>query len=92
MDNGRQEAKRTVLYSNHLAGGVKMVDFAGYMMPMQYPEGIVAEHLWVRRNSGVFDVLHMGRFVFRGSGAVGFLQYVLSNDAAKLETGMSCIF
>lgn len=88
-DNGGQEAKRTVLYSKHLAGGAKMVDFAGYMMPIQYTEGIVAEHLWVRRNSGVFDVSHMGRFVFRGSGAVDFLQYILSNDAAKLEVGMS---
>ena len=66
-----------------------MVDFAGYMMPMQYAEGIVAEHLWVRRNSGVFDVSHMGRFIFRGSGAVDFLQYILSNDAAELEVGMS---
>jgi aminomethyltransferase len=89
MDNGGQEVKKTVLYSKHLAGGAKMVDFAGYMMPIQYPDGIVAEHLWVRRNSGIFDVSHMGRFVFCGSGAAGFLQYVLSNDVSKLKVGAS---
>lgn len=66
-----------------------MVEFAGYMMPIQYPQGIVAEHLWVRRNSGVFDVSHMGRFVFRGKDSLPFLQHVLSNNAAALEAGQS---
>jgi aminomethyltransferase len=89
MDSAGQEVKRTVLYSKHLAAGARMVDFAGYMMPIQYSEGIVAEHLSVRRSSGVFDVSHMGRFVFRGKDSLPFLQHVLSNNAAALEVGQS---
>ncbi len=62
-----------------------MVDFAGWEMPLQYSGGIVAEHLATRRQAGLFDVSHMGRFTVRGAGALPFLQHVLTNNAAALE-------
>ncbi len=53
--------KRTPLYELHLSWGARLVPFAGYEMPVQYPTGIVAEHNWTRDNAGLFDVSHMGR-------------------------------
>ncbi|MBN1834779.1 MAG: glycine cleavage system aminomethyltransferase GcvT [Spirochaetales bacterium] len=79
--------KRTVLYERHVALGGRMVEFAGWEMPVQYPTGILEEHLRTRRSAGLFDVSHMGRFHFRGPGAEAFLQTVLTNDAAALEPG-----
>jgi aminomethyltransferase len=66
-----------------------MVDFAGWDMPVSYPTGVVAEHLATRRTAGLFDISHMGRFTVSGPGALGFLQRVLSNNAAALEVGQS---
>ncbi|MBE0534058.1 MAG: glycine cleavage system aminomethyltransferase GcvT, partial [Phycisphaerae bacterium] len=83
------DQRRTVLYDRHVAAGGRMVDFAGWRMPVQYGEGIVAEHLWTRKHASIFDVSHMGRFVFRGWGALPFLQYVLTNDASRLAVGQS---
>src|SRR6056300_1644716 len=57
---------KTALYSFHVAQGGKMVPFAGYQMPVQYPEGIVKEHQHVRSAAGVFDVSHMGQFSIYG--------------------------
>lgn len=62
-----------------------MVDFGGWDMPVQYPTGIIAEHLATRRAAGLFDVSHMGRFVFRGPGATAFLQHMLTNNAEALD-------
>lgn len=78
---------RTVLYDHHIRCGGKMVDFAGWEMPLQYSSGIIQEHLQTRRAAGLFDVSHMGRLVFRGSDALRFLQHSLTNDAAALELG-----
>jgi len=83
------ELSRTVFYDRHVELGAKMVEFAGWEMPIQYPRGIVQEHLATRREAGIFDVSHMGRFIIRGSGALPFLQHVLTNNAAALETGQS---
>ncbi len=66
-----------------------MVDFAGWEMPIQYPEGIIREHLMTRKAAGLFDVSHMGRFEIAGSGAREFLRYVLTNDADLLPVGMA---
>ena len=66
-----------------------MVDFSGWQMPIQYAEGIVAEHLTTRRHSGLFDVSHMGRFHVSGSGAAAFLRHVLTNDCEKLVVGQA---
>jgi aminomethyltransferase len=79
--------KRTALYDRHVALGARMVDFAGWEMPIQYSTGIMEEHLQTRRRAGLFDVSHMGRFLFRGTGALPFLQKVLTNNAAALEPG-----
>ncbi|MBE7176877.1 MAG: glycine cleavage system aminomethyltransferase GcvT [Mucilaginibacter polytrichastri] len=78
--------KSTALTETHIHLGAKMVEFAGYNMPVQY-EGISAEHETVRKNVGVFDVSHMGEFIIRGEGALPLIQKVISNDAAKLYDG-----
>ena len=79
-----QTAKKTALYDTHIALGAKMVEFGGYLMPVQY-RGIIEEHRKVRASVGVFDVSHMGEFEVRGSGALDFLQRVTINNVAKLE-------
>ena len=76
---------RTPFHAQHVAAGARMVDFGGWDMPVQYPTGIIAEHLATRGGAGLFDVSHMGRFVFRGPGAVPFLQHVLTNNAEALD-------
>ncbi len=75
--------KKTPLYDKHLQAGAKMVEFAGYYMPVQYA-GIIQEHHRVRSTVGLFDVSHMGEFSFHGSGTLEFLQKVTINDVAKL--------
>jgi aminomethyltransferase len=79
----------TVLHEKHVSLGAAMVDFGGWHMPLQYRDGIVEEHLATRRGAGLFDVSHMGRFIVRGTGALPFLQHVLSNNAAALDTGFA---
>lgn len=79
--------RRTPLYERHLALGARMVEFAGWEMPLQYSAGIMEEHLATRRGAGLFDVSHMGRFAVRGRGVLGFLQHVLTNNAASLSPG-----
>jgi len=76
--------KRTVLYEKHLENGGKMVPFAGYMMPVQYPTGVIAEHQAVRTAAGLFDVSHMGEVKLTGPGAFAALQKLLTNDMAGL--------
>ncbi|MGD2030510.1 MAG: glycine cleavage system aminomethyltransferase GcvT [Desulfobacterales bacterium] len=76
---------KTVFYDRHVDLGAKMVEFFGWEMPMFYPIGIVKEHLATRKHAGLFDVSHMGRFIIRGSGALKFLQHVLSNNAEALD-------
>ena len=78
--------KKTPLYEAHLRLGARMVDFAGYLLPLQYTS-IVEEHLAVRRAVGVFDVSHMGEFLVRGEEALAFLQWATANDAGKLKVG-----
>lgn len=79
------QPERTVLYETHKALGAQMVEFGGWDMPLQYPSGVVKEHLATRGNAGLFDVSHMGRFVIRGEKALPFLQHVLSNNAEALD-------
>ncbi|MGH2569343.1 MAG: glycine cleavage system aminomethyltransferase GcvT [Bacteroidota bacterium] len=80
--------KRTPFYDIHKALGAKLVDFAGFEMPVQYT-GIIEEHRAVRNAAGVFDVSHMGEFEVRGRNALAFLQSVTVNDVAKLSDGMA---
>ena len=81
------ELKRTQLYEAHLAAGGTMVDFGGWEMPIQYPSGIVTEHLTTRSGCGIFDVSHMGRLLIEGPDRLAFLQYVLSSNVAAVKPG-----
>lgn len=78
--------KQTPFTGKHIAAGAKMAEFAGYNMPISY-SGINDEHATVRNNAGVFDVSHMGEFIFKGEGALDLIQRVTTNDAAKLTAG-----
>jgi aminomethyltransferase len=78
--------KQLVLSDIHESIGGKMVEFAGYNMPVQY-EGVKAEHHTVRNKVGVFDVSHMGEVFVTGEKALDFLQYITSNDVSKLTPG-----
>lgn len=76
--------KTTPFTEIHIALGAKMHEFAGYNMPIEYPAGIIEEHLTVCNGVGVFDVSHMGEFWVKGPHALEFLQDVTSNNAAAL--------
>lgn len=78
--------KKTALTSTHIDLGAKMVEFAGYEMPLQY-EGLTVEHETVRNSVGVFDVSHMGEFLIEGPNALALIQKVTSNDASTLTVG-----
>ena len=81
------DLKRTPLYDVHRALGGKMVPFAGYEMPVQYPGGILAEHQAVRTGVGLFDVSHMGEFEVTGPDRNAFLNRVTCNDVSRVESG-----
>ena len=80
------EPRKTPLYETHVKLGARMVEFAGYLMPVQYT-GIKEEHHCVRKSVGIFDVSHMGEFFFRGEKAGEFLQKMTLNDVTKLQPG-----
>lgn len=82
-----QALKHTPFHALHVAAGAKMVSFAGFEMPIQYPTGITNEHHAVRKACGMFDVSHMGEFIVRGPQAVEFVNHVTSNDVAALQVG-----
>ena len=83
------DLQRTPIHDEHVKLGARMVPFAGYEMPIQYPTGITAEHHAVRNAAGLFDVSHMGEFEVRGERALDFVQHVTTNDASKLEVGQA---
>ena len=78
--------RRTPLHDRHVALGARMVPFAGWDMPVQY-EGVIPEHVAVRRDRGVFDVSHMGQLHVEGPKQAELLQSLLSNDLGRLEDG-----
>ena len=78
--------KTTPLFSSHVNLGAKMVDFAGFKMPIQY-QGITTEHLNVRNHVGIFDVSHMGEFKIYGKDSTKFLNYICSNNIEKISIG-----
>jgi len=78
--------KNTALTATHEALGAKMVEFAGYNMPIQY-DGLKVEHEAVRTGVGIFDVSHMGEFLIQGPNALELIQSVTTNDASKLTVG-----
>lgn len=84
------EPKKTPLFETHQKLGAKLVDFHGWMMPIQY-EGIVKEHHAVRERVGLFDISHMGEIRVRGKDALSFLQKIMTNDLSKLQAGQ-CLY
>ncbi|NLZ70485.1 MAG: glycine cleavage system aminomethyltransferase GcvT [Clostridiaceae bacterium] len=81
------EAKKTPLYDQHVELGGKIVDFAGYLLPIQYPTGILTEHRAVREAAGIFDVSHMGEVILSGPNALADLNRIMANDFSKLRIG-----
>jgi aminomethyltransferase len=77
---------RTACYPWHVSHGARMVDFAGWDMPVQYTT-ITREHQAVRRAAGIFDIAHMGRLRFTGPDACRFLDHLLTNDVSQLQPG-----
>jgi aminomethyltransferase len=76
--------KKTPLYAAHRRAGAKMVEFAGWDMPVQY-QGVIQEHLAVRGQAGLFDVSHMGEIEVRGEGALDLCQRISANDVARMK-------
>ena len=80
--------KRTSLYEAHKALGARLIDFAGFEMPVRY-SGVLEEHMAVREHAGMFDVSHMGEILVSGPDARDFLQRVITNDLARIDTGQA---
>jgi len=89
VDSRAKPLKRTPLYHVHTALGARIVPFAGFEMPVQYPTGITAEHKAVREKAGLFDVSHMGEFIVRGPQAVELVNHVTTNDVTALKPGQA---
>jgi aminomethyltransferase len=83
-----QGIKRTPLYFAHRRLGAKMVEFAGWEMPVQY-QGVIEEHRTVRSRAGLFDVSHMGEIEVRGAGATEFCQSMTANDLSRVKVGQA---
>jgi aminomethyltransferase len=83
------QLKKTALNETHRKHGGKMIDFGGWDMPVQYPAGTIEEHMAVRTAVGIFDVSHMGEIEIRGPQALELVQYLTTNDAARLSEGQA---
>ena len=79
--------KRTPLYDTHVELGGKIVSFGGFEMPVQYPAGVIKEHMAVREAVGIFDVSHMGELVLEGPDALKELNRILTNDFTNMQVG-----
>jgi aminomethyltransferase len=79
--------KATPLTEAHVALGARMVEFAGYDMPVQYPEGVLKEHLWTREHAGLFDVSHMGQARLRGADPLASFEKLTPGDFKGLKRG-----
>jgi aminomethyltransferase len=79
--------KVTPLHAAHIAAGARMVPFAGYEMPVQYPLGVLQEHLWTREHAGLFDVSHMGQAKLRGADPLRAFEAVTPGAFAGLKPG-----
>lgn len=77
------------LHEFHLAAGAKLADFGGWLMPIEYPGGVLAEHAAVREHVGIFDVSHLGKILVSGEGVVPFLNKLLTNDLDSIESSQA---
>lgn len=78
---------KTPLYDVHVEEGGKIVPFAGYLLPVQYPTGVIKEHMAVRQQAGLFDVSHMGEIMVTGETALASLNHIMTNDFTNMEIG-----
>lgn len=85
------EIRRTLFHADHVALGGRMVEFAGFELPVQY-SSLLEEHHAVRKRCGLFDVSHMGEFFVRGPGATDFVQYLVTNDVEALVPGAGVLY
>jgi aminomethyltransferase len=82
--------KNSPLHQKHIDLNAKMADFGGWLMPIEYPaSGVLAEHAAVRERVGIFDVSHLGKASVKGSGALDFLNNILTNDLNRISDGMA---
>ena len=79
--------KKTPLYPKHLEAGGKIVPFAGYLLPVQYGTGVIAEHMAVRQKCGLFDVSHMGEVFLTGPDALDNLNRLMTNNFSSMADG-----
>ena len=84
-----ENLKRTPLNAVHRDLGGRMVDFGGWDMPVQYPAGVIEEHMRCRKRAGLFDVSHMGEIWINGPGAIAFVNRLTTNDVTKLVDGQA---
>ena len=80
---------KTTLYDTHVKYGGKMVPFAGFLLPVQYGTGVIAEHMAVRTACGLFDVSHMGEILCEGEAALDNLNHLLTNDFTRMVDGQA---
>ena len=78
---------KTPLYDCHVKAEGKIVPFAGYLLPVQYKSGVIAEHMAVRKAAGLFDVSHMGEVIIRGKDAFNNIQMLVTNDCSRMTDG-----
>ena len=81
--------KKTPLHDAHVQSNAKMAEFAGYDMPIQYPDGVMTEHNWTRDNAGIFDVSHMGQLTLSGEGVVEFLEKITPSTFSTLKDNVA---
>jgi len=84
VDSQNNLNKKTPLYEIHKSLGARIINFSGWLMPVQY-ESIIKEHEAVRSNAGIFDISHMGEFLLTGKDVIPYLQYIMINDLDLLE-------
>ncbi|MBC8131669.1 MAG: glycine cleavage system aminomethyltransferase GcvT [Deltaproteobacteria bacterium] len=87
MEERTQAPRKTPLWDAHRTLGAKLIDFGGWLMPVQYPSGIIDEHRATRSAVGVFDVCHMGEVHFRGARAIEAVQRLVTGDVGRLAPG-----
>jgi aminomethyltransferase len=88
MTDSNENLRHTPLHALHIELGARMVPFAGYDMPVQYPAGVLKEHLHTREKAGLFDVSHMGQAFLSGDDPAKALERVTPADVQNLPEGM----
>ncbi len=83
----QEQQNKTPLYDEHIKAGGKIVPFAGFLLPVQYEQGVIKEHLAIRQSAGIFDVSHMGEALLQGVDALKNLNYIMTNSFDNMQTG-----